>query len=132
LLLGRTTSTGDETIRTVAELWAAENAWNAEAAALISDLLNCPQMSHSKGDRYWIDPAEMLAAMKHGRDRQLDIIGVYHSHPDRLAALFLYHRVCLSRKCPRFTILEPRSKPLLSGRTSYFSLKLFLKFFLMM
>ncbi|MFQ3618670.1 MAG: M67 family metallopeptidase [Cyanobacteriota bacterium] len=85
LLLGHAASTSDETIRTVVELWAAENAWNAEAAALISELLNRPQMDHSKGDRYWIEPAEMLAAMKHGRDRQLDIIGVYHSHPDHPA-----------------------------------------------
>ncbi|TAG02897.1 MAG: M67 family peptidase [Oscillatoriales cyanobacterium] len=27
-------------------------------------------------------PEDMLRAMKHGRDRTLDIIGIYHSHPD--------------------------------------------------
>jgi proteasome lid subunit RPN8/RPN11 len=85
LLLGQTASTGDETIRTVVELWMAENAWNPEAAALISDLLSQSQLANSKRDRYWIDPQEMLAAMKYGRDRQLDIIGVYHSHPDHPA-----------------------------------------------
>lgn len=32
--------------------------------------------------RYTIDPREMMLIQKSGRDRHLDIIGIYHSHPD--------------------------------------------------
>lgn len=44
--------------------------------------------------RYWIDPKELLAAQKHGRDRQLDIIGVYHSHPEHSAIPSECDRAC--------------------------------------
>jgi proteasome lid subunit RPN8/RPN11 len=70
LLLG----TSDPTGKTVMEVRATSNAWEGEAD---SDL--------TKKRRYTIPPEEMLAAMKDGRDRGLDIIGIYHSHPDNPA-----------------------------------------------
>lgn len=101
LLLGQVTQQAETTVRTVVELWAAQNSWNAETAERMDELLDLSQSAydpidpsiegsmhssiHNQGDRYWIDPLEMLAAMKYGRDRQLDIIGVYHSHPDHPA-----------------------------------------------
>ncbi len=33
-------------------------------------------------DRYELDPKDMLAAQKEFQDGPLDIIGIYHSHPD--------------------------------------------------
>ena len=36
-------------------------------------------------DRYEIDPREMLAAMKTARLNNLEIVGIYHSHPDHPA-----------------------------------------------
>ncbi len=33
-------------------------------------------------DRYELDPKDMLAAQKEFQDGLLDIIGIYHSHPD--------------------------------------------------
>lgn len=39
----------------------------------------------TKNRRYEIAPEEMLAAMKEARSRNLDIIGIYHSHPDHPA-----------------------------------------------
>jgi proteasome lid subunit RPN8/RPN11 len=55
-----------------------ENAWNAEVMAEMG-------MSHDKNDRYWIDPAAMLQVMKQARAQGLEVIGVYHSHPDHPA-----------------------------------------------
>jgi proteasome lid subunit RPN8/RPN11 len=40
------------------------------------------EVGHSVRDRYAIDPAEMLRVMKSCRERGLEIIGIYHSHPD--------------------------------------------------
>ena len=36
-------------------------------------------------DRYEIDPREMLAAMKTARLNNLEVVGIYHSHPDHPA-----------------------------------------------
>ncbi|MCU0553076.1 MAG: M67 family metallopeptidase, partial [Leptolyngbya sp. Prado105] len=69
LLLGKSDPTG----KTVMEVKATKNEWNDDQ----SDL--------TKIRRYEIAPAEMLAAMKHARSQNLDIIGIYHSHPDHPA-----------------------------------------------
>lgn len=69
LLLGKSDPTG----KTVMEVRATQNVWQDES----SDL--------TQKRRYEISPEAMLAAMKDGRTRGLDIIGVYHSHPDHSA-----------------------------------------------
>ncbi len=76
LMLGRLTSEG----RFVEDLWAVENSWNAEAAQELAD-----DPGFSKARRYWIAPQEMLTVMRGARERNLEIIGVYHSHPDNPA-----------------------------------------------
>jgi proteasome lid subunit RPN8/RPN11 len=35
--------------------------------------------------RYSIDPAQLIRVLREGRERGLDIIGFYHSHPDHPA-----------------------------------------------
>ena len=73
LLLG----TIAEGVKTLVEVWPAENAWSAEAQN------NWPEQTGlTEKRRYAIKPEEMLRAMKHGRDRNFHIIGIYHSHPD--------------------------------------------------
>ncbi|MBD2327554.1 M67 family metallopeptidase [Alkalinema sp. FACHB-956] len=62
----------------VVELYPTENGWNAAVAELIG-------AGTGKTDRYWIDSAVMFQAMKKARSRQLEIVGVYHSHPDHPA-----------------------------------------------
>lgn len=74
LLLGK--AVDDQ--RLVVEVVLAENAWNA--AAWEDDTIN-----HGKIDRYAIAPEAMLKIQKAARDRQLDIIGIYHSHPNHPA-----------------------------------------------
>ncbi|MEB3357002.1 MAG: M67 family metallopeptidase [Synechococcales bacterium] len=82
--------------KTVVEIWESTNAWNEEAAATLQSLTPTTEASpHSKADRYWIDPKEMLTAQRWGRDRQLNIIGVYHSHPDHLAIPSECDRACV-------------------------------------
>lgn len=73
LLLGRVT--GD--VKTLVEVWPTKNAWSAEAEDDCS-----PEKVLTKKRRYAISPADMLKGMKDGRDRDLEIIGIYHSHPD--------------------------------------------------
>ena len=36
----------------------------------------------ARESRYELRPADLLRADKEARDRQLDLVGIYHSHPD--------------------------------------------------
>ena len=56
------------------EVVALENTWSAgEEEAL------------TKTRRYTIDPRDMLRSQKYAREKALQIIGIYHSHPDHPA-----------------------------------------------
>ena len=44
------------------------------------------ETDRSLRDRYEIDPREMLAALKTARRNHLELIGIYHSHPDHSAS----------------------------------------------
>ncbi|MBE9185318.1 M67 family metallopeptidase [Microcoleus sp. LEGE 07076] len=64
-------------VKTLVEVWPTDNAWSAEAED------NWPEQKDlTEKRRYAIAPEDMLRAMKQGRDRNLEIIGIYHSHPD--------------------------------------------------
>lgn len=75
------------TAKTLLEVWQVTNAWSAEIAEELSTVIPAAATSHpnDKADRYWIDPRELLRAQRHARDQQLQIIGIYHSHPDHTA-----------------------------------------------
>ncbi|MEW5859499.1 MAG: M67 family metallopeptidase, partial [Cyanobacteriota bacterium] len=81
LLLGQLAEDG----KTVVEVMPTENSWNAEAVEAFQEIEGSAKLGSDKRDRYAIAPQEMLTAQKLGRDRQLDIIGIYHSHPDHPA-----------------------------------------------
>jgi proteasome lid subunit RPN8/RPN11 len=73
LLLGQVT--GD--VKTLVEVWPTKNAWSAEAED------NWPEQTGlTEKRRYAISPKDLLKAMKEGRDRSLEIIGIFHSHID--------------------------------------------------
>ena len=93
LMLGRILSTGlkdhlDEDEREVIDLVPTDNRWGAavqevtDPQAALADGRNKGLSQHR---RYWIDPTMMLKVQQEARDRNLDIIGVYHSHPDHPA-----------------------------------------------
>ncbi|NES25492.1 MAG: M67 family metallopeptidase [Symploca sp. SIO3E6] len=68
--------------KTLIEVFPTENSWNNEAADIFSSRETIAQSQTSRRNRFTIAPAVMLQAQKNARDRQLDIIGIYHSHPD--------------------------------------------------
>ncbi|AFZ22948.1 putative metal-dependent protease of the PAD1/JAB1 superfamily [Cylindrospermum stagnale PCC 7417] len=63
--------------KTVVEVIPTANAWNTEAA----DFADEPT-EYSNRRRYAIAPGFMLQAQRDARNRNLNIIGIYHSHPD--------------------------------------------------
>ncbi|HEY9735823.1 MAG TPA: M67 family metallopeptidase [Trichocoleus sp.] len=87
LLVGHCSAVGEEDVREVVNCAAAENAWDSEAAAAVGSLSNTveSETARTKDSRYWIDPRLMLQVQREARDRNLNIIGVYHSHPDHAA-----------------------------------------------
>lgn len=76
LLLG----TIDADKKVVHRVYEVSNAWDQEAANVLNN-----SEGFTKTRRYWIAPEDMLAAMREARHRSLDVIGVYHSHPDHPA-----------------------------------------------
>lgn len=85
--------------RIVLNVWALPNAWDADAATQLAELAppigaeNNP-IEATKSRRYWIDPKDMLGAQRFARDRQIDIIGIYHSHPNHPAIPSECDRLC--------------------------------------
>ncbi|MEA5592876.1 M67 family metallopeptidase [Rivularia sp. UHCC 0363] len=66
--------------KTVIEIIPTENAWNGDANNFSDDDVN-----HGKKRRYTISPQEMFQLQKSARERNLNIIGIFHSHPDNPA-----------------------------------------------
>ncbi len=80
LLLGHLTP--DRPFKQVIKIWETVNAWNPEVGA---DLTTIIPHGTGKRDRYWIDPQDLLTAQRYARDHQINIVGIYHSHPDHSA-----------------------------------------------
>src|SRR5204862_2853312 len=45
----------------------------------------------AKRNRFLIRPEELMLGEKHARDKGLDVVGLYHSHPDDQAVPAQYH-----------------------------------------
>ena len=88
LLLGKLTKDS----KTLVEVMPTENAWSAEAAESFQ-ALDATELISTKRSHYTIAPEVMLKAQREARDRQLDIIGLYHSHPDHPAIPSEFDRV---------------------------------------
>ncbi|MBW4515542.1 MAG: M67 family metallopeptidase [Timaviella obliquedivisa GSE-PSE-MK23-08B] len=67
----------------VTKVWETVNAWNPEVGAELTAIIH--HIGIGKRDRFWIDPQDLLTAQRYARDHQLNIVGVYHSHPDHPA-----------------------------------------------
>lgn len=52
--------------------------------------------------RYELRPEDLLAADKAARDRQMDLIGIYHSHPDCDA---YFSKTDLRNSCPWYSFV---------------------------
>lgn len=75
LLLGRSQQVGQ-----LVEVQPVDNDWNPQLAQTLDD-----DTAFGKARRYGINPQAMLKGMQTARSRGLDIIGIYHSHPDHPA-----------------------------------------------
>lgn len=62
------------------EVKPVANAWQQQSQEYWPE-----ETTHTTSDRYAIAPETLLAEMKAARTRHLDIIGIYHSHPDHPA-----------------------------------------------
>ena len=62
----------------VVEIIPTQNAWNPETAGDFDE----DDIEYSRKRRYTIAPREMLKLQKTARERNLNIIGIFHSHPD--------------------------------------------------
>jgi proteasome lid subunit RPN8/RPN11 len=71
--------------KVVTEALPLENAWDGE-----------------QGDRYQIRPADLLAAEKQARAQGLDVIGIFHSHPDADA---YFSETDLKNSCPWYSFV---------------------------
>jgi len=56
----------------------------------------------AQGDRYEIRPEDLLAADRAARDRGLDLIGIFHSHPDCDA---YFSTTDLQNSCPWYSFV---------------------------
>jgi len=81
LLLGHLS--GDT--KTLIEILPTQNSWDEEAADAFQGVDSSAEGKSSKRNRFSIAPKVMLEAQKDARDRNLNIIGVYHSHTDHPA-----------------------------------------------
>ncbi len=75
--------------KTVVEIIPTENAWNSQANDFPND-----GSEESKKRRYTIAPREMLQLQKTAREKKLNIIGIFHSHPDYPATPSEFDRNC--------------------------------------
>jgi proteasome lid subunit RPN8/RPN11 len=75
LLLGRL----DEGHKTVLAVYQAENRWQGQVTLAETD------DPTSRRDRFYLDPRDYLRADRQAQARGLELVGVYHSHPDDVA-----------------------------------------------
>jgi len=72
-------------VKTLIEVLPTENSWDDEATDTFGSTEAMAQLQVSKRNRFTIAPAAMLEAQKKAREQDLEIIGIYHSHPDHPA-----------------------------------------------
>ncbi|MEH1873622.1 M67 family metallopeptidase [Nostoc sp.] len=77
IILGYLASGG----KIVVEVIPTENAWNTEAVAEFAG----EHTAESKRRQYAIAPEVMLKIQREARNKSLNIIGIFHSHPDHVA-----------------------------------------------
>ncbi len=56
-----------------------------ERAAVVEATSGTNMNTERARDRYLLDPADIVRADRHARERGLDIVGFWHSHPDHPA-----------------------------------------------
>lgn len=91
LLMGRLA--GDDR-KILAEVRPVDNAWGETAAESFQDVETVENPVTTQERRFTIAPEVLIQAQREGRDRNLSIIGIYHSHPDHPATPSEFDRRC--------------------------------------
>lgn len=117
-------TTGEES-RRVSAAWPVRNAWEDDPEQRAALFAAMEQAGGAKAEgweaasaarRYLVAPGDVLAAMKRARAERLELVGVYHTHPnhpavpsqfDRDAAWLEWSYVILSVR--EGTVAEVRS-----------------------
>jgi len=73
--------------RQLLEIHPANNDWQPDIDLGAENLSGAAGKTQplNRSRRYWIDPRHLLQTQRYARDRNLAIIGIYHSHPDHEA-----------------------------------------------
>lgn len=106
LLLGKR----NQEYKTLVEVVATENTWSAQAITSFQEIDANLDPGTNKSSHYTIAPEVMLRVQKQARDRQLDIIGIYHSHPDHPAIPSEFDRVCAWQTYSYMIVSVPQGK----------------------
>jgi proteasome lid subunit RPN8/RPN11 len=92
------------------EVMHTENVWNSTSAADFQAIDANLNLGTDKNTYYTIAPEVMLKVQKEARDRQLDIIGVYHSHPNHPAIPSEFDRACAWQTYSYIIVSVPQGK----------------------
>lgn len=106
LLLGKR----NQEYKTLVEVVATENTWSAQAITSFQEIDANLDLGTNKSSHYTIAPEVMLRVQKQARDRQLDIIGIYHSHPDHPAIPSEFDRLCAWQTYSYMIVSVPQGK----------------------
>ena len=66
-------------------IWPCSNLWGNELAGLnypFNDFFEDFSKDSAKRNHFLLDPREQLAAQKWSRNRNLEVLGIAHSHPE--------------------------------------------------
>jgi proteasome lid subunit RPN8/RPN11 len=62
-----------------------EETYPHECCGVLLGVMGEEARTDSPENRYSIDPGELVRVQREARERELDIVGFYHSHPDHPA-----------------------------------------------
>lgn len=85
LLLGRLQAGNSSESKQLAQVWPTDNVWQPEPEVGEADSDRLDHSDFTKARRYWIAAETLFTVQRYARTANLDIIGIYHSHPDHPA-----------------------------------------------
>ena len=101
-ICGLLVGTAEEDSRTVRHAWPVRNSWEEDPAlraelieslsGVVSTASAADWEAHDTSRRFLISPRDVMLAMKRARAEGLDLIGVYHTHPNHPAIPSEYDR----------------------------------------
>ncbi|MDB9314261.1 M67 family metallopeptidase [Spirulina sp. CS-785/01] len=95
----------------ILEIRPTENGWSADYETLLATATGLTMENRGKQDSFIISPQDLLNAQKDARERELQIIGFYHSHPDHPATPSEFDRAIAWPDYSYLIITVPQGQP---------------------